>query len=84
VDISYLADAIILMRYFEARGEIRKAISIFKKRSGPHEATIRELQLEPGRITVGQPLTGFQGVLTGVPNFVGAENSILKAPDGQR
>jgi circadian clock protein KaiC len=84
VDVSYLADAIILMRYFEALGEIRKAISIFKKRSGPHESTIRELQLQPGGIVVGEPLTSFQGVLTGVPQFVGNENSMLKAPNGRR
>ena len=84
IDISYLADAIILMRYFEAMGEIRKAISIFKKRSGPHESTIRELQLKPGQIVVGEPLKSFQGVLTGVPHFVGGDSSMLKAPDGQR
>jgi circadian clock protein KaiC len=83
VDVSYLADAIILMRYFEAFGEIRKAISIFKKRSGPHEATIRELQLQPGGIIVGEALRGFQGVLTGVPHYVGNENSMLKAPDAK-
>ena len=84
IDLSYLADAIILMRYFEALGEIRKAISIFKKRTGPHESTIRELQLQPGGILVGEPLTSFQGVLTGVPQFVGNENSMLKAPNGKR
>lgn len=84
IDLSYLADAIILMRYFEAVGEIRKAISIFKKRSGPHESTIRELQLQPGGIVVGEPLTGFQGVLTGVPQFVGNELSMLKAPHAKR
>jgi circadian clock protein KaiC len=84
IDLSYLADAIILMRYFEAFGEIRKAISIFKKRSGPHESTIRELQLQPGGIVIGDPLTSFQGVLTGVPQFVGSENSILRAPHGKR
>ena len=84
IDLSYLADAIILMRYFEAMGEIRKAISIFKKRSGPHEATIRELQLQPGNIVVGEPLTSFQGVLTGVPQFVGSENSMLRAPHAKR
>jgi circadian clock protein KaiC len=84
IDVSYLADAIILMRYFEVTGEIRKAISIFKKRSGAHEATIRELQLRPGGIVVGEPLRGFQGVLTGVPHFIGSENSVMKAADDQR
>ncbi len=84
IDVSYLADAIILMRYFEAMGEIRKAISVFKKRSGPHEATIREFQLQPGRIIVGEPLRSFHGVLTGVPEFVGSDSSVLKAPNAKQ
>jgi circadian clock protein KaiC len=67
VDVSYLADNILVLRYFEAHGEVRQAISMIKKRSGPHEHTIRELRLGSGRITVGQPLTDFQGVLTGIP-----------------
>ena len=67
VDASYLADAIILMRYFEARGEVRQAISVVKKRGGAHERTIREFRLEPGRITLGEPLRDFRGVLTGMP-----------------
>ncbi len=69
VDASYLADAVILMRYFEARGEVRQAISVVKKRGGAHERTIREIRLEPGRITLGQPLRDFRGILTGVPIF---------------
>jgi circadian clock protein KaiC len=81
VDISYLADAIILMRYFEAIGEIRKAISIFKKRSGAHEATIRELAVSSSGINLGAPLRGFQGVLTGVPRFVDEVNSGLRTRD---
>jgi circadian clock protein KaiC len=84
IDVSYLADAIILMRYFEAVGEIRKAISIFKKRSGPHESTIREFRLQPGKITVGEPLKSFHGVLTGVPQFVGSETSILMASNANK
>ena len=84
VDVSYLADAIILLRYFEARGDIRKAISIFKKRSGPHESTIRELQFHPGGIAIGEPLKSFQGVLTGVPTYVNAENSKLIAEDAEK
>ena len=67
VDASYLADAIILMRYFEARGEVRQAISVVKKRGGAHERTIREFRLEPGRISLGEPLRDFRGVLTGMP-----------------
>jgi len=67
VDVSYLADNILLLRYFEAHGEVRQAISIIKKRSGGHERTIRELALGPDRIHIGKPLKDFQGVLTGVP-----------------
>jgi circadian clock protein KaiC len=83
IDISYLADAIILLRYFEAMGDVRKAISIFKKRSGPHESTIRELQMYPGSIVVGEPLKAFQGVLTGVPTYIGNEKSKLMTPDAE-
>lgn len=71
VDVSYLADNILLLRYFEAQGEVRQAISIIKKRSGAHEHTIREFKLGPGAIHVGQPLHEFQGVLTGVPTLLG-------------
>jgi circadian clock protein KaiC len=69
VDASYLADAVILIRYFETNGEVRQAISIVKKRGGSHERTIREFRLESGRITVGKPLRAFRGVLTGVPTY---------------
>jgi circadian clock protein KaiC len=71
VDLSYLADNVVLLRFFETAGEVRQAISVLKKRSGPHEKTIRELRLRPSGITVGDPLTQFHGVLTGVPSFVG-------------
>jgi circadian clock protein KaiC len=67
VEASYLADAIILMRYFEAEGEVRQAISILKKRGGAHERTIREFGMDGKGIRVGEPLRNFQGVLTGVP-----------------
>ena len=69
VDVSYLADSVILTRYFEFRGRVKKAISVVKKRSGAHEETIRELRLIPGGIAVGKPLENLQGVLTGVPEF---------------
>jgi circadian clock protein KaiC len=69
VDASYLADSVILLRYFEARGEIRQAISVMKKRRGAHERTVREFRMKDGRITVGPPLKEFQGVLTGVPTM---------------
>ena len=65
--VSYLADSILLLRFFEHRGEIRRAISVVKKRTGPHEKTIRELTFCDDGIVVGEPLKGMQGVLTGVP-----------------
>jgi circadian clock protein KaiC len=67
VDASYLADAAVLMRYFEAEGEVRQAISVIKKRGGDHERTIREFRMHEGRIKVGEPLREFRGVLSGVP-----------------
>jgi circadian clock protein KaiC len=69
VDASYLADAVILLRYFESQGEVRQAISVVKKRGGAHERTIREFRMAEGGIHVGQPLRGFRGVLTGVPSI---------------
>jgi circadian clock protein KaiC len=69
VDASYLADTVILMRYFEARGEVRQAISILKKRAGAHERTIREFAMKDGRIRLGEPLRDFRGVLTGSPIY---------------
>ena len=77
VDISYLADTVILTRYFEALGAVRKAISVIKKRSGAHETTIRELKMLPEGITVGPPLAEFEGVLTGVPHYFGKRANIL-------
>jgi circadian clock protein KaiC len=70
VDVSYLADTVILTRFFEAHGEVRKAISIIKKRSGAHEMTIRELRCPREGIRIGKALSEFEGVLTGVPRFV--------------
>ena len=71
VDTSYLADSVLLLRYFEARGEIHKAISVLKKRSGSHEHSIRELIFSSDGISVGEPLREFSGILTGVPHFEG-------------
>jgi circadian clock protein KaiC len=71
VDVSYLADNILVLRYFEAHGEVRQAISMIKKRSGAHEHSIRELRLREGAIQVGQPLNDFQGILSGIPALVG-------------
>lgn len=77
VDITYLADTVILLRYFEANGRVRRAMSVIKKRTGAHEDTIREYQIGSNGLTVGAPLAGFQGVLRGVPTFVGHDESLL-------
>ena len=69
VDVSYLADCVILLRYFEAMGKIRKAISIVKKRSGIHDTAIRDLMMTKEGIRIGAPLTDFRGVLTGIPSY---------------
>ncbi len=71
VDISYIADTVVLLRFFEASGAVHRAISVVKKRTGAHESTIRPLQIGPGRLRVGAALSHFQGVLTGVPTFTG-------------
>jgi len=70
VDVTYLADTVILLRYFEALGRVRRAISVVKKRTGAHEDTIREFRIGSDGITLGKPLTEFQGVLRGVPTLV--------------
>jgi circadian clock protein KaiC len=72
VDASYLADAVLLMRYFEADGEVRQAISVVKMRGGEHERSIREFSMRAGRISVGEPLRNYRGVLTGVPERMAA------------
>ena len=77
VDVTYLADTVILLRYFEARGAVRRAISVIKKRSGAHEATIREFEISRQGLKIGEPLNGFQGVLRGVPTFVGVGASLI-------
>ena len=77
VDVSYLADTVILTRFFEAQGAVRKAISIIKKRSGAHEVTIRELKMTSSGVQLGKPLSDFEGVLTGVPRYVGSNERML-------
>ena len=72
VDVTYLADTVILLRYFEALGRVLRAISVIKKRTGSHENTIREYRIGSDGISLGQPLENFQGVLRGVPTFVGS------------
>jgi circadian clock protein KaiC len=71
IDVSYLSDSVMLLRYFESQGSIHQAISIMKKRTGRHERTIREFEITSQGVKVGQPLHDFHGVLTGVPTYVG-------------
>jgi circadian clock protein KaiC len=78
VDVTYLADTVVLLRYFEASGRVRRAISIIKKRTGAHEDTIREYRIDGSGLRLGNPLTGFQGVLRGVPTFVGDGPALLE------
>lgn len=72
-DVSYLADNVLLLRYFEADGEVRQALSVVKRRSGPHERSIRQMQIKDGKLTIGEPLKNFTGVLTGIPEFKGGQ-----------
>jgi circadian clock protein KaiC len=76
VDVTYLADTVILLRYLEAMSKVRRAVSIIKKRTGPHEDTIREFRVTERGITLGEPLTQFQGILRGVPMLVETEHAL--------
>lgn len=81
VDVSYLADTVLMLRFFEAAGAVRRAISVVKKRTGQHENTIREMRLSSEGIIVGKPLSDFHGVLTGVPTYMSGSASLLEEPD---
>ena len=81
VDVTYLADTVVLLRYFEALGRVRRAMSVIKKRTGAHEDTIREYRIDRRGITLGEPLTGFQGVLRGVPELVGENAKLLESSE---
>ena len=83
IEVSYLADNVLMLRYFEAQGEVRLALSIVKKRKGLHERTIRELWLTGEGIRIGEPLREFSGVLTGVPRFMGDKKDLSAADDGR-
>ena len=83
-EISYLADTVLLLRYFEHAGAVRRAISVVKKRSGDHESTIREAGVGHGGIKVGEPLMAFRGVLTGVPEYVGLMEPLMEATGARR
>jgi circadian clock protein KaiC len=80
VDVTYLADSVILLRYFEALGTVRRAMSVIKKRTGAHESTIREFRIGNDGLSIGEPLNGFQGVLRGVPTYVGEGKPLLEEP----
>jgi circadian clock protein KaiC len=81
VDLSFLSDTVVLLRFFEASGEVRKAISVVKKRTGVHELSIREYRLFPRGMEVGPPLLELRGVLTGVPVYAGPSEPLLR-PEG--
>jgi circadian clock protein KaiC len=83
LDVSYLADTVVLLRYFEANAAVRTAISVLKKRTGPHERTLREMVISGDGIEIGDPLRNFRGVLTGVPREVRAD-SVNDAPPAHR
>ena len=82
VDVSYLADAVVLLRFFEAAGRVLKAISVLKRRSGAHEDAIRQFSMGGGGISIGPPLAEFHGVLTGVPSFMGQTQDLLRGGPG--
>lgn len=81
VDVTYLADTVILLRYFEAVGRVRRAISVIKKRTGAHEDTIREYRIDRRGITLGEPLTNFHGVLRGVPTMMPGGSTEMLMPE---
>ena len=81
VDTTYLADNVILFRYFESRGYVRRALSVIKKRSGQHELTIRELTVDAKGLHLGEPHEQFQGILTGVPTHFGPPSQQAKGGD---
>jgi circadian clock protein KaiC len=77
VDLTYLSDNVLLLRYFEAAGQLRRAISVLKKRTGGHEPSIREYRIDREGVRVGDPLTNFSGILTGVPRYTGQAETLL-------
>jgi circadian clock protein KaiC len=78
IDITYLSDTVIMMRFFEAFGRVRRAISVIKKRAGTHEDTIREFTIDRDGLSVGEPLRDFQGVLRGIPTYVGQPAPLME------
>jgi circadian clock protein KaiC len=82
LNISYVADSVVLLRFFEAEGRVRKAISILKNRGGVHEDAIREFRIDRNGVRVGAPLTNFRGVLTGTPEYRGAALPLMEDRTG--
>ncbi len=83
LDVSYLSDAVIMLRYFEYGGEVRRALSVVKKRSGDHEHSIREFRLTAKGIALGPPLTEFSGIFSGTPRYTGDSAPLLPSkPSG--
>jgi circadian clock protein KaiC len=78
IDMTYVSDTVLLVRFFEAQGRIRRAVSVTKKRTGAHEDTIREFRIDSSGLRVGEPLNDFRGVLTGVPTFEGDRTELLR------
>jgi circadian clock protein KaiC len=83
VDLTYLSDTVLMLRFFEARGELRRALSVLKKRTGSHESTIRELVIDSNGVHVGEQLSAFSGILTGTPIYEG-DSELLGTIDEQR
>lgn len=82
MDVSYLADSVLLFRYFEAGGEMNQALSVFKRRTGPHQRTIRQLRIDEQGVHVGEPLRHFRGIMTGVPQYdPGAQQAVAASED---
>jgi circadian clock protein KaiC len=77
IDVSYLADTLIMLRFFEFQGTVKRAMSVVKHRKGVHEDTIRAFRLGPEGVRIGAPLKEFRGVLTGVPEYTGEGSGLL-------
>jgi circadian clock protein KaiC len=82
IDLTYLSDCVVLLRFFEASGRVRRALSVLKKRTGGHEDTIREFRIDKEGLRVGSPLTEFRGVLTGIPTFDGRSLTLMEDREG--
>jgi circadian clock protein KaiC len=79
VDVTYLADTVIVLRYFESAGRMRRAVSVVKKRAGPHEDTIREFRIDKRGLSIGPPLEEFQGIMRGVPIYIGKQGPLMNS-----